>query len=66
MPSRQTPTRNVSVNAAPSMASGSAVVSSGSPAMVLATRTAIVEVVETLSARAPPSTAYTIIGAMQV
>ena len=37
-----------------------------SPASEVATRTAIVDVVETLSARDPPSKAYTAIGAMHV
>ena len=55
--SRQIPTRTVSVNAAASASEVEDVWSSGSPAIVAATRTAIVEVVDTLRARPPPRSA---------
>ena len=63
MPSRHTPTMNVRVNAARSR---SASLWPVRPASEVATSKAIVDVVEKLSVRAPPRTAYSSIGAMHV
>ena len=61
--SRHTPTRAVSVKASRSRSSA---LRGDRAASEVATRTAMVDVVETLSARDPPSRAYTAIGAMHV
>ena len=63
MASRHTPTSAVSVKASRSTSSA---LRGDRAASEVATRTAIVDVVETLSARDPPSRAYTAIGAMHV